>query len=144
AERLKGLKNFDYVIIDAPPSLSLLTLNALNAASEVIIPVQPEVLSIQGLGQILSTIAKIKKIFNPKLKVKGIVLVMFDKRRNLNMELLDHLKENIEQKIFDSKVRLNVKIAEAPSFGQSVVDYSPSSSGAKDYINLAKEYLALK
>lgn len=142
-ERLKGLKKFDYIIIDAPPSLSLLTLNALNAASEVIIPVQPEVLSIQGLGQILATIAKVKKIYNPRLTVKGIVLVMFDQRRNLSTELLEYLKENIEEKIFEAKVRLNVKIAEAPSFGQSVMDYSPSSSGAKDYLGLAKEYLAL-
>ena len=143
-ERLKKLKDFDYIIIDAPPSVSLLTLNALNAASEVIIPLQPEVLSIQGLAQVLSTIAKVKSIYNPKLKVKGIVLVMFDQRRNLSAELLEYLKENIREKIFDARIRLNVKIAEAPSFGQSVIDYAPSSTGAKDYLSVAKEYLALK
>ncbi len=142
-ERLKNLKKFDYIIIDAPPSVSLLTLNALKAASEVIIPLQPEVLSIQGLAQILSTIAKVKSIYNPQLKIKGIVLVMFDQRRNLSTELLEYLKENIQEKIFDARVRLNVKIAEAPSFGQSVIDYAPSSSGAKDYLSVAKEYLAL-
>lgn len=138
---LQKIKNFDYIIVDAAPSLSLLTLNALNAASEVIIPLQPEVLTLQGLDQILMTITKVKKSLNSNLKIKGVLFVMFDKRRNLSRELLDYIRENIREKIFKSVIRLNVKVAEAPSFGQSVIDYAPDSAGAKDYLSLAEEYL---
>ncbi len=139
---LAEVKGFDYVLIDCPPSLSVLTLNALTAAHEVLIPLQMEVLTLQGLDQIMNTIAKVKKAFNPKLKIKGIVVVMFDKRRKLSLEVLDYLRENVQEKIFDSHIRLNVKLAEAPSFGQSVLDYDSSSNGAKDYAALAAEFSA--
>ncbi|MFT2010887.1 ParA family protein [Pontibacter sp. 13R65] len=145
-EREKFLKNvltdakgFDYVLIDCPPSLSVLTLNALTAANEVLIPLQMEVLTLQGLDQILNTITKVKKAFNPKLKVKGIVVVMFDSRRKLSQEVLEYLQENVKERIFESQIRLNVKLAEAPSFGKSVLDYDASSNGAKDYKALAAE-----
>jgi chromosome partitioning protein len=139
---LAQAKGFDYVLIDCPPSLSVLTLNALTAAHEVLIPLQMEVLTLQGLDQIMNTITKVKKAFNPKLKIKGIVVVMFDKRRKLSLEVLDYLRENVPEKIFDSHIRLNVKLAEAPSFGQSVLDYDSSSNGAKDYTALAVEFCA--
>ncbi len=138
---LAQLKGFDYVLIDCPPSLSVLTLNALTAAQEVLIPLQMEVLTLQGLDQILNTVNKIKKAFNPKLKIKGIVVVMFDIRRKLSQEVLEYLRENVKEKIFDSQIRLNVKLAEAPSFGRSILDYDSSSNGAKDFMALATEFV---
>jgi chromosome partitioning protein len=138
---LTGLKGFDYILIDCPPSLSILTLNALTAADEVIIPLQMEVLTLQGLSQILNTINQVKTAFNPKLKVKGIVVVMFDKRRKLSAEIQEYLEQNITERIFKARIRLNVKLAEAPSFGKSVLDYDPASNGAHDYKALAEEFL---
>jgi chromosome partitioning protein len=138
---LSELKGYDYVLIDCPPSLSVLTLNALTAAQEVLIPLQMEVLTLQGLDQIMNTVQKVKNAFNPKLKIKGIVVVMFDIRRKLSLEVLEYLKENLKEKIFSSYIRLNVKLAEAPSFGTSVLDYDSSSNGAKDYASLAEEFV---
>ncbi|WP_210465062.1 ParA family protein [Rufibacter roseolus] len=140
---LKEVKGYDYILIDCPPSLSLLTVNALAASREVLIPLQMEVLTLQGLGQILNTVQQIKKTLNPKLKVKGIVVVMYDKRRKLSTEIEDYLKENVDEYIFQQRIRLNVKLAEAPSFGQSVIDYDASSYGAKDYLGLAKEFVTI-
>ncbi|MCJ8166658.1 AAA family ATPase [Pontibacter sp. E15-1] len=138
---LAEAKGFDYILIDCPPSLSVLTLNALTAAQEVLIPLQMEVLTLQGLDQIMNTVEKVRKAFNPGLRIKGIVVVMFDMRRKLSQEVLEYLRENVTEKIFDSQIRLNVKLAEAPSFGRSILDYDASSNGAKDYRALAAEYL---
>ncbi|HEY4650203.1 MAG TPA: ParA family protein [Pontibacter sp.] len=139
---LKDLKGFDYILIDCPPSLSVLTLNALTASDEVLIPLQMEVLTLQGLDQILNTVEKIKKAFNPKLKIKGIVVVMFDIRRKLSQEVLEYLRENVKEHIFKQNIRLNVKLAEAPSFGRSIMDYDAASNGAKDYKALAEEFIS--
>jgi chromosome partitioning protein len=133
--------NYDYILIDSPPSLSLLTLNALNAANSVLIPLQLEVLTLQGLNQILTTIESVKSSFNPSLNVKGIAFVMYDSRRKLSQEIHEYIVKNIDENIYKTLIRSNVKIAEAPSFGKSVVDYDPSSSGARDYMSLAKEVL---
>ena len=141
---LAGAKGYDYILIDCPPSLSLLTVNALAASDEVIIPLQMEVLTLQGLSQILNTVKQVRSAFNAKLKVKGIVVVMFDKRRKLSTEIQEYLKQNIEEKIFDTRIRLNVKLAEAPSFGKSVLEYDPGSYGAQDYQALATEFLNSK
>ncbi|AKD04871.1 AAA family ATPase [Pontibacter korlensis] len=138
---LAKVKGFDFVLIDCPPSLSVLTLNALTAAQEVLIPLQMEVLTLQGLDQITKTVQKVKKALNPKLKIKGIVVVMFDVRRKLSQEVLEYLQDNVQEKIFRSQIRMNVKLAEAPSFGKSVLDYDASSNGARDYAALAEEYL---
>ncbi|MFD2516110.1 ParA family protein [Pontibacter locisalis] len=138
---LAEAKGFDIILIDCPPSLSVLTLNALTAAQEVLIPLQMEVLTLQGLDQITNTVARVRKAFNPKLKIKGIVVVMFDVRRKLSQEVLEYLHENVKEKIFKSQIRLNVKLAEAPSFGKSILDYDTSSNGAKDYKALAEEFL---
>ncbi|RYF87650.1 MAG: ParA family protein [Chitinophagaceae bacterium] len=139
---LSGLSSqYDYILIDSPPSLSLLTINALNAAQSVVVPMQLEVLTLQGLNQILSTVDAVKKTMNTKLKVKGILLVMYDKRRKLSQELQNFLEENVKNRVYESVIRLNVKLAEAPSFGQSVIKYDPSSNGAKDYMAFAKEFL---
>jgi chromosome partitioning protein len=138
---LKDLKGFDYILIDCPPSLSVLTLNALTASDEVLIPLQMEVLTLQGLDQIMNTVQKIKKAFNPKLKIKGIVVVMFDMRRKLSLEVLEYLQQNVKEHIFKQSIRLNVKLAEAPSFGRSIMEYDATSNGAKDYMALAEEFI---
>jgi chromosome partitioning protein len=138
---LADTNGYDYILIDSPPSLSLLTLNSLNASSQAIIPMQLEVLSLQGLEQILGTISLVRKKLNPALNVKGIVLVMYDKRRKLSQEVRSFIDENVDSRIFDSVIRMNVKIAEAPSFGQSIIQYDPESKGSKDYLALAYEFL---
>ncbi|WP_162052586.1 ParA family protein [Pontibacter pamirensis] len=138
---LAEVKDFDYVLIDCPPSLSVLTLNALTAAQEVLIPLQMEVLTLQGLDQIMNTVEKVRKTLNPKLKIRGIVVVMYDIRRKLSQEVLEYLQENVKEKIFKNHIRMNVKLAEAPSFGKSVLNYDASSNGAKDYHALAAEFM---
>jgi chromosome partitioning protein len=138
---LEDAEGYDYIFIDCPPSLSLLTVNALTASDEVVIPLQMEVLTLQGLSQILATVQKIKEAFNPRLKVRGIVIVMYDKRRKLSQEIEEYLTEHVDEKIFSTRIRLNVKLAEAPSFGKSILNYDGSSYGAKDYTALASEFL---
>ena len=140
-DRLKGLKGYDYILIDCPPSLSILTVNALNAAHEVLIPLQMEVLSLQGLSQLLDTIAQVKQVLNSGLKIRGIIPSMFDSRRRLSEEVLNQISANTKVKIFKTHIRECVKIAEAPSFAKTVLRYAPSSNGAEDFINLAKEFI---
>ena len=139
---LHSVKNqFDYIIIDCPPSLSLLTVNALTASDHVIIPLQLEVLSIKGLGQIIETVTKISKKLNPTINILGVVPVMVDKRKNLNGEVLNFITKNFTINLFDSHIRTNVKASEAPSFGKSVINYAPKSHSALDYLKLANELL---
>lgn len=142
-EAMAGVDGFDYILIDCPPSLSLLTINALNASDRVIIPMQMEVLSLQGLDLIVNTISRIKDAYNPNLDILGILPVMVDRRRKLSMEVYDHIAENYQFKIFDSQIRTNVRATEAPSFGTSVIEYDPSCNSAKDYMALGKEFLKL-
>ena len=134
---------YDYILIDCPPSLSLLTINALNAADRVIIPLQMEVLSLQGLDLIIDTVAKIKNVFNDNLQVEGLLPVMVDRRRKLSQEVYEHINENYDFKIFDSKIRTNERASEAPSFGSSVISYAPGSNSAKDYMMFAEELISL-
>ncbi|MBA7546446.1 Chromosome-partitioning ATPase Soj [subsurface metagenome] len=140
-DRLKGLKGYDYIFIDSPPSLSILTINTLNAADEVLIPLQMEILSLQGLAQLLKTIAEVKSVLNERLKITGVIVSMYDGRRRLSGEVLNEIKNNLKEKVFNSVIRICVKITEAPSFAKSVLSYAPSSEGAVDYKNLAKEFL---
>jgi chromosome partitioning protein len=133
--------NYDYVIIDCPPSLSLLTLNALAAADSVLIPLQSEFYALEGLGQLLSTIKRIKLSINPALKIKGILLTMFDKRTNLAQQVVEDVEKYFKKMIFKTKIPRNVKLGEAPSFGMPVILYNRSSIGAKSYLALAKELL---
>jgi chromosome partitioning protein len=140
---LKGLDNYDYVLIDCPPSFSLLTVNSLTLSDEVIIPLQMTALSLQGLELIYSTIEKVKDNLNPKLNVLGILSVMIDKRRKLSTEVQAYIKENFDIKLFESGIRNNVKAAEAPSFGLSVISYSPNSNSALDYQAFGKEFLSI-
>ncbi len=145
-DKLKEINGFDYIFIDSPPSLSVLTINALNAADEVLIPVEMEILSLQGLSLLLATITEVKKVLNENLKVSGIIPIKYDSRRKLSEEVLQKMKDGLnvhDSKIFDTKIRVCVKIAESPSFAQSVIAYAPGSHGAEDFLNLAKEFLLI-
>jgi len=153
-ERLKSAQHdFDFILIDCPPSLGLLTINALAVATEVIIPMQPHFLALQGVGKLLETVALVSRRMNPLLKVSGIVLTMFDSQTKLSNEVVNDLKGFIENakgkplpwanaKIFESKIRRNIKLAESPSFGQTILKYEPQSHGAADYRALAREVFA--
>jgi len=140
-EALKGLRGFDYVLIDCPPGLSILTVNALNASQGVLIPLEMEVLSYRGLNQLLKTIEQVRSELNKNLKVAGVIASRYDGRRRLSKEVYQVLKGGFKDLVFDTKVRVCVKIAEAPSFAKSVLTYSPGSTGAKDYKKLAKEFI---
>jgi chromosome partitioning protein len=140
---LEKVDETDYILIDCPPSLSLLTINALNAASHVIIPLQMEVLSLQGLDQIIKTISQIKDVLNESLEILGLLPVMVDSRRKLSREIFEHIEENYDFKIFDSRIRTNVRASEAPSFGESLIKYAPTSNGAKDYVSFAEEVIKM-
>lgn len=134
---------YDFILIDCPPSLGLITLNALTAADSVLLPVQCEYYAMEGLSQMLSTISMVKQRTNPRLKCEGIVFTMFDQRTNLSQQVVDSVKEGVPGNIrfFDTVIPRNVKLAEAPSFGKPVITYDNSSRGAESYRLLAAELL---
>src|SRR5438477_2761724 len=150
-----GIANeFDYLLLDCPPSLGLLTINALAVATEVIIPMLPHFLALQGMAKLLETIQLVGKRMNPKLRVSGIVLTMFDPQVKLSSEVVSELQGFIksakgkglpwsEARIFQTRVRRNIKLAESPSFGQTILQYDPTSNGAADYRALAREVLSM-
>jgi chromosome partitioning protein len=145
-------EDFDFVLMDCAPSLGVLTLNALAAASEVFIPLQPHFLALHGLGKLLETTALVARRINPTLKVTGVLLCMFESSTKLAHEVADHLENYLRQsrgtsvpwgnaRLFETRIRRNIKLAEAPSFGQTIFDYAPSCPGAQDYVALAREVL---
>lgn len=134
--------NFDYIIIDCPPSLNLLTLNALTAADSVIIPVQCEYFALEGLGQLLNTINIVKKNLNPNLLINGVLLTMYDQRLNLSNQVVEEVKKYFGEKVFTTIIHRNVKISEAPSHAKPVILYDAISTGAKNYISLASEVIS--
>ncbi len=134
-------KNYDYIFVDTPPSLGLLTINALAAADEVLIPVQCEFFALEGLSQLLKTIKRVQSVINNKLLLNGVVLTMYDTRTNLSREVYEEVKKYFEQKLYKTVIPRNVSIAESSSHGISVIEYEPRSSGSVAYINLAKEFL---
>ena len=147
--------DFDFILIDCPPSLGLLTINALAVADEVIIPMQAHFLALQGVAKLLETVQLVNKRMNPKLRVGGVVLTMFDAQTKLSNEVVAELKGFIEQakgkplpwadaKVFNTRIRRNIKLAESPSFGQTIMQYDASSNGAADYRNLARELLGME
>ena len=138
---LEPLDQYDFIIIDCPPSLSLLAVNAMVASECAIVPMQLEVLSLQGLHQIKRTIERINKSYGKELYIKGILPVMVDTRRNLDKEVEEFISENYDIPIFNTHVRKNVRASEAPSFGKSVISYSQKSTSALDYVAFAKELL---
>ncbi|MFA6542755.1 MAG: AAA family ATPase [Bacteroidota bacterium] len=132
---------FDYTIIDCPPSLSLITLNALTAADSVLIPVQCEYFALEGLGQLLNTINMVKKSYNPDLDIEGVLMTMFDSRLRLSNQIVEEVKKYFGEKVFSVIISRNVRLSEAPSFGKPILLYDAVSSGSKNYIDLAREVL---
>ena len=141
-EKIDEIKHqFDYVLIDSPPSMNILTLNALTAAEQIIIPVQCEYYALEGMKGVLESIYKIKDTINPKLEIKGVLRTMFDSRNSLSVEVSAQLKKYFGEKLFWSYIPRNVRLAEAPSFGMSAVSYDPECLGSKAYFALAKEVI---
>jgi len=134
--------DYDYILIDCPPSLGLLTINSLVAAEKLLIPVQAEYYALEGLGQLINTINLIKNI-KPNIEVLGAVLTMFDKRNNLSEEILHQLYQYFPNRIFRSVIPRNVRLTEAPSYGKTILEYDPKSKGAKAYERLAREIIDL-
>ncbi|MFZ5626106.1 MAG: ParA family protein, partial [Bacillota bacterium] len=132
---------YDYIIIDCPPSLGLLTLNALTAADSVLIPIQCEYYALEGLGQLLNTIELVQKHLNPDLQIEGVLCTMFDARTNLSLQVVEEVKKHFPEKIFKTIIPRNVRLSEAPSYGQPIITYDPRSKGAEMYQELAEEVI---
>jgi len=132
---------YDYILIDCPPSLGLLTLNALTAADGVIVPIQCEYYALEGLGQLLETIKLVQNNLNSNLELEGVLLTMYDSRTNLSDQVADEVKKHFSNEIYETVIPRNVRLSEAPSFGQSIISYDNRSSGAKAYRELAQEVL---
>lgn len=135
--------DYDYILIDCPPSLSLLTLNAMTAAESILIPLQSEFYALEGLGQLLQTIKLIKKSLNPDLKIAGILMTMFDQRTNLSNQVAAEAEQYFSGLVFKTKIPRNVRLSEAPSFGKPIFVYDPGSKGAESYMELCKEVLTI-
>ena len=132
---------YEYIIIDCPPSLGILTLNALSASDSVLIPVQCEYFALEGLGQLLNTVNIVRQHFNKNLQIEGVLLTMFDTRLRLSHQVADEVKKYFGEKVFNTIIHRNVRISEAPSFGKPVILYDAVSSGSKNYMSLASELL---
>ncbi|MFD1601763.1 ParA family protein [Flavobacterium artemisiae] len=134
-------QEYDYIIIDCAPSLGLLTLNALTASDSVVIPIQCEYFALEGLGKLLNTIKSIQKIHNPELDIEGLLLTMYDSRLRLSNQVVEEVQKHFNDMVFDTVIQRNVKLSEAPSFGESIINYDATSKGAVNYIHLAQEII---
>jgi chromosome partitioning protein len=138
-QALESVQGYDYILMDCPPNLGLLTVNALTAAHEILVPMQPEYLALQSLSKLMETVRVVQRRLNPKLEVSGIVATRHAKRRKLNREVMKTIRDYFGDVLFETTIRENVALAEAPSFGKTIFEYRPSSNGALDYLNLSKE-----
>lgn len=137
---ISDLRNiYDYILIDCAPSLGLLTLNALTAADSVIIPIQCEYFALEGLGKLLNTIKSVQKIHNPNLDIEGMLLTMYDSRLRLSNQVVEEVRKHFGDMVFDTIIQRNVRLSEAPSYGESIIKYDASSKGADNYLNMANE-----
>ncbi|MDT8862822.1 AAA family ATPase [Alkalihalobacillus sp. MEB130] len=134
--------NYDYIFIDCPPSLGLLTINALTASDSVLIPVQCEYYALEGLSQLLNTVRLVQKHLNTELEIEGVLLTMLDARTNLGIQVIEEVKKYFREKVFDTIIPRNVRLGEAPSHGQPIITYDAKSRGAEVYVDLAKEVVA--
>ena len=132
---------YDFVIMDCPPSLGLLTINALTAASSVLVPIQCEFYALEGLSQLMRTVGLVQKNLNPALQLEGVVLTMFDARTNLSIQVVDEVKSHFRNKVYRTIIPRNIRLSEAPSHGKPIVQYDPKSRGAEVYLELAKEVM---
>ncbi len=142
-QKLEPIRSaYHFILIDCPPALDLLTLNALVAADSVLIPIQCEFFALEGVSQLLATIDRVKASFSPSLKIEGVLLTMYDDRTNLTKQVADDLREFFEDEVFDTVIPRSIRLAEAPSFGKPILSYDVRSRGSESYIKLAKEILA--
>lgn len=132
---------YDYIIIDCPPSLSLLTVNAMTTADSVLVPIQCEYYALEGLSQLIHTVNLVKERLNPDLEMEGVVFTMYDSRTNLSAQVVDNVKSHLKQKVYDTLIPRNIRLAEAPSYGQPINLYDPKSTGAESYMALADEVI---
>ena len=134
-------EEYDYVLIDCPPSLGHLTINSFSASDSILIPVQCEYYALEGLSQLLNTIRLVQKHFNADLRIEGVLLTMYDARTNLGSEVVEEVRKYFRERVYDTIIPRNVRLSEAPSHGQSIIDYDPKSKGAENYHALAKEVM---
>lgn len=137
-------KDYDYIFIDCPPSLGLLTINSLAAVDSVLIPIQCEFYALEGVSQLMSTIEIVKKNINPKLEIQGVILSMFDGRTNLSVQVVEEVKKYFKEKVYTTVIPRNVRLAEAPSYGMPIMKYDPKSAGAIAYQEFAEEFLSME
>lgn len=143
-EAIEALEiEYDYILIDCPPSLSVITLMGLTAADSVIIPVQAQYLALKGMAQLIDTINLVKKRMNPGLEIAGVLLTMYDNRKNLDREVLENVKKAFPSKVFNTTISNNVALAEAPAFGMDIYEYKPDSKGAQQYEQLTDEIIKI-
>ena len=141
-EKLDQIKeDYDYIIIDCPPSLGLITLNSFTASNSVLIPVQCEYYALEGLSQLIHTIELVQERLNPELEIEGVVFTMYDARTNLSLQVVENVKDNLEQTIYKTIIPRNIRLAEAPSYGMPINQYDPKSTGAESYMLLAEEVI---
>ena len=135
---------YDFIVIDCPPSLNLLTLNAMTTATSVLVPIQCEYYALEGLSQLIHTINLVKERLNPELEMEGVVFTMYDSRTNLSMQVVENVKSHLNQRVYNTIIPRNIRLAEAPSYGMPISSYEPKSAGAEAYMNLAEEIINRK
>lgn len=135
---------YDYIIIDCPPSLNMLTINAMTTSDSVLVPIQCEYYALEGLSQLIHTVNLVKERLNPKLDLEGVLFTMFDARTNLSMQVVENVKANLKAKVYKTMIPRNIRLAEAPSYGMPISIYDPKSAGAEAYMNLADEIIGGK
>ena len=133
--------NYDFIVIDCPPALSMLTINAMTTADSVIVPIQCEYYALEGLSQLIHTIELVQERLNPDLEIEGVVFTMYDARTNLSLQVVENVKDNLNQNIYKTIIPRNIRLAEAPSYGMPVILYDPKSTGAESYMMLAEEVI---
>ena len=133
--------NYEYIIIDCPPSLSMLTINAMTTADSVLVPIQCEYYALEGLSQLIHTVELVKDRLNSKLEIEGVVFTMYDARTNLSLQVVENVKDNLQQNIYKTIIPRNIRLAEAPSYGLPINKYDPKSTGAESYMRLADEVI---
>lgn len=138
-EKIKG--NFDFIFLDCPPSLGLITLNALTVSDSFLVPIQCEYYALEGLSQLMTTVRTVRKLYNPSLDIEGVLLTMYDSRLNLTRMVIEEVKRFFPKKVFSTVIPRNVRLSEAPSFGLPICEYDKSSTGAQAYMNLATEFI---
>ena len=137
-------ESYDYIIIDCPPSLNLLTINAMTTADSILVPIQCEYYALEGLSQLIHTVNLVKERLNPDLDMEGVVFTMYDSRTNLSMQVVENVKSHLTQKVFETVIPRNIRLAEAPSYGMPINKYDSKSAGAEAYMSLADEIVNRK